>query len=181
MDAETFDRVVRRFAAVGSRRRLVGAAVAGLAAGGLVAAWRRGPSVLAQDGEAGATPVVPLPEMVGPLDVMSPCTDFILAGGPYPTDPLQVDDDLAVFLNDAPIFVDEDGSTNILAPIAFQATQGDLLTVVARDLASCRKIGPLWLHCVTTNEARFLSAGVDDGCVPDRPVPADFFQESWAI
>jgi len=109
------------------------------------------------------------------------CEQWLLAGGPSPFDPIHVDDDLAVLLNDQTIFEDADNLTNILAPLPFGAKNGDQLTVVARDVGSCRKIGALWLHCAAGGEPRFLTAGFDDGCDPERVAPENFYRESWRI
>lgn len=134
-------------------------------------------------GDAGSTaPEADLPvNPAAPTPEPGTCTGFVLAGGPDATEPIHVDDDL-LLLNDAPIFVDEDGGTNVLAPIPFQAAAGDRLTVVARDTAACgRQIGALWLHCADGGEPRFLSAGQNLGCDEAAQVPENFYRDSWWI
>lgn len=150
-------------------------------AGGFVAVAGRGGSTLVALDDPAATPVPPVDATAAPSDDGA-CTQFILAGGPSPSDPIQVDDDLTVYLNDTPIFQDSDGVTNIMPPFPFQAGEGDQLTVAARDAQACgRKIGALWLHCADGGDPRFLTGGQDDGCDPDRPVPENFYRESWRI
>jgi hypothetical protein len=167
-----------------SRRRVVKLLVAGLAGGMVLTAGRRGATLVAQEAIPAGSPVPQPPSAPAPAPaaVPSTCTNYVLSGGPSPGDPIHVDDDLTVLVNDAPIFVDRDGELNVFAPIHFQATPGDQLTVVARDAATCgRKIGALWLHCADGGEPRFLTGGQDLGCNPDRLVPENFYRESWRI
>lgn len=183
MDTDTFDRLARRLAAAGSRRRFVGLAAAlVVAAGRAGAAAAQEATPAARPGvAAGTTPIQALPEMVGPFDGLGACDRYLLAGGPFPTDPVHIDDDLGVFVNDAPVFEDDDDTVNVMAPIPFLANPGDTLTVVARDEGVCRKIGALWLHCPSTGKTKFLFGGRDDGCDPARPAPEVFFTQTWTI
>ena len=178
MDAPVFDTVTRAYARA-SRRHAIKLLAASLAGGLAVAAGRRNASLVAQDDMPAATPVPQPP----PAPASSAtCTHYVLSGGPTPADPIHVDDDLSILLNDAPIFTDRDGQPNVLAPVHFQATSGDQLTVVARDAAACgRKIEALWLHCADGGEPRFLTGGQNLGCDLDRPVPENFYRESWRI
>lgn len=180
MNPEAFDRLARALGMAVSRRRALGLVGAAVGGGLLAGAGRGGSGLLAQESVSIATPV-PVP--TAPVEVpMNQCTDFVLSGGPSVDDPIAVDDDLTVYLNDHEIFQDHDGTISILPPIPFQADNGDRLTVVARDVAACgRSIGPLWLHCADGAGSRFLTGGTDDGCIEDSPVPANFYRESWRI
>ena len=152
---------------------------AGLTGGAVLAAGRR-TTLLAQELAPPGTPVAE-PTPAAPA-APATCTHFVLSGGPTPDDPIHVDDDLTVSVNDAAVFVDRNGVPDVLAPVHFQAAPGDRLTVVARDAAACgRKIGALWLHCADGGEGRLLTEGRDRGCDPERPVPEAFYEESWRI
>jgi hypothetical protein len=197
-DAFEFERLARAGAGV-SRRRALGVVALAIAGGFAVPAiGRNGPAgaqtappagspVADASGESGvgtAEPTVPAvaPTPAVPAVPAGYCTQFVLAGGPTPADPIHVDDDLVVFVNDLPIFQDRDGGANVLPPVVFQASPGDKLTIVARDVQACgRKIGPLWLHCAQGGEPRFLTAGEDTGCNPERELPRTFYRESWEL
>lgn len=74
--------------------------------------------------------------------------DYVISGGiegiyTYYT----VDDDITVYLNGSPIFVDADGANNQHAPIPLEASPGDTLNIVATDtMAWNRELGALFLH-----------------------------------
>lgn len=137
---------------------------------------------VAGDGGSSAPEAEPPVASLEPTPEPDTCTGFVLAGGPDATDPIHVDDDFLLLLNETPIFVDEDGGTNVLAPIAFQAAAGDRLTVVARDATACgRQLGALWLHCAAGGEPRFLTAGLLLGCDETAQVPQNFYRDSWRI
>jgi len=190
MNPRAFDELARSTAGRGSRRRLL-ALFGAAAAGGLaLPLTRQANPARSQDVSAPATPVVDdsgaggsgeEPVAVDPDFNIRRCDQWILSGGPSPSDPIHIDDELTVLLNEDPIFEDRDGTANVLPALPFGAQHGDQLTVVARDLGSCRKIGPLWLHCAQGGEARFLSGGFDQGCDPERPAPDNFYRESWRI
>lgn len=176
----------RALAGRACRRRTLALVGAAVAAGLGAPLLRRGSPAGGQEA-APATPVVAADTGAeGPVAEaeaydLRTCEQWLLAGGPAPSDPIEVDDDLTVYLNDRPIFEDADGTTNIFSPLPFGASNGDQLTVVARDQGSCRKISALWLHCTTGGEPRFLTGGFDDGCDPDRAAPENFYRESWRI
>jgi hypothetical protein len=113
------------------------------------------------------------------------CTEFILSGGASPSETIGVDDDLTVYLNGAPIFVNDDGVATELPPIRFPAQHGDLLRVVATDVDPyCRGIDPLYLHCAPTGAVQVLDAdGQSDGCqFPiTRPPNFVFYDQTFAI
>lgn len=172
MNDSSFDRMTWAIGQAVSRRRMLGVVAAAVAAGFMSGAGRRSATLGAQEGVPAATPVVG----------SGLCMQYIISGGPLPTDAIHVDDDLTVLLNDHVIFQDSDGLPGVMPPILFQAENGDQLTVVARDEAACgRKIGSLWLHCATGGTPRFLTAGQDDGCVEERAVPQNFYRESWRV
>jgi hypothetical protein len=187
MDAFDIERLTRACAGV-SRRRAFGLALLAIAGGFAVPAARRGAPAGAQSATPVSSPAVeptPIPTEPPPPPPSVPtgfCTQFVLSGGPTPADPIHIDDDLIVFVNDLPIFQDRDGAAGVLAPVAFQASPGDELTIVGRDVQPCgRKIGPLWLHCAQGGEPRFLTAGEDTGCNPERDLPHNFYRESWEL
>jgi hypothetical protein len=193
MHPNTFDELARSLGRPAPRRRLL-ALLGASAAGGLAVSTLRSGLPVAGQELAPASPATPVVDDAGALDGVSAgaegpvdavdlqvCEQWLLAGGPVSTDPIHVDDDLTVYVNDHAIFEDADGLTNIFAPIPFGAKNGDQLTVAARDLGSCRKISALWLHCAAGGEPRFLTAGFDDGCDPERGAPENFYRESWRI
>lgn len=192
MHPETFDGLARSVQKRLPRRRgllLLGAGAAGALLGSLsrerttVRSQEPFPAtpVSVETGGAAEEATATEPIDDGEAFDVRTCEQWILSGGVSPADPIHVDDDLTVLLNDQVIFGDADGSTNIFAPIPFGAKNGDQLTAVARDQGSCRKIGALWLHCAAGGEARFLTAGFDDGCDPDRAAPENFYREAWRI
>lgn len=188
MDPVAFDAIARSFTERTPRRRALSIFGAAVAAGLGAPLLRRGIPADGQETIA-ATPVIATdtdagtvdPPTEAGLDDLRTCEQWLLTGGPSLDTPIEVDDDLTVYLNDHPIFEDADGTTNIFSQLPFGARNGDQLTVVARDQGSCRKIGALWLHCVTGGEPRFLTGGLDDGCDPDRAAPENFYRESWRI
>lgn len=192
MHPEAFDDLTRSLRGRASRRGVLGS-LGALSIGGVaLPALRRGMTVRGQEvlpgtpiavdsGGAATDGIVDEPAAdQSPYDVRL-CEQWILSGGVSPVDPIHIDDDLTLYLNDHAIFEDADGLTNIFDPIPFGAKNGDQLTAVARDQGSCRKIGALWLHCAFGGEPRFLTGGIDDGCDPVRAAPANFYRESWRI
>lgn len=92
--------------------------------------------------------------------------NFILSGGPNPTDNFCVDDDIYVYLNGELIYADIDprrASCNN-QPVSFAASRGEELRVTGVDSRGiCRSMGPLWLHYGNQNMELF--AGRNDGCL----------------
>jgi hypothetical protein len=116
--------------------------------------------------------------------------DVVLSGGPSPTDPLDVDDDLAIVLSKVEaagrlrvrqaLLEDADQRASSLAPIPFQARNGDELTIVAEDAGGCRALGPLYLHRPYDGAVQVVTpAGVHSDCA-DQPAGA-FFRETVRI
>ena len=147
MNGPTFDRVSRGLAAGASRRtvlRLLGGGVAS----GLLA--------LARLDSAAA---------YGPG-----CRNFILSGGPDPTDDIIVDDDYRVLRNGVVIFKDADGGPTTLVPIAIKARVGDTLIIRAKDVQNdCYELSPLYLHCADGGSARRIHKGVPKKCPITAP------------
>jgi len=164
MDNAVFDAAVRRCSTAGSRRaalRLIGGALAGGVVG---AVGRNAPGVAAYPNS---------------------CRRFILSGGPNRKREIDVDDDLAVYVNDRRIFNDRDGVIGIglepIEPIGFRARVGDRIRIVARDgEGPCRSLSSLWLHCRDGGDGRRLTRGVRETCRPNRR-PGVFFDETFRI
>lgn len=112
----------------------------------------------------------------GQCESVQTCTAFILSGGPSPDETIGVDDDLTLYLNGTPIFINDDGFASELPPIYFSAQNGDELRVVATDVDPfCRGIDPLYLHCAATGAVQVLDAdGQSDGCVTPGTRPPNF-------
>ena len=158
MDGQAFDNVARALATGASRRRAL-RLLGGLGAAALAVAGRR---------SADAYP--------------SSCTSFILSGGPDPDDQICVDDALRVRVNGVVIYRDPDNVASCVSPIAFNASTGSTLRVIARDvIANCRSLSPLYLHCATGGKSRFLHRGVPAFCVQSGWEAGVFYNRSFII
>lgn len=148
MDGARFDAVTRRLAEGSSRRRalrLLGGAVAAALVGGRTAA-----ETDAQDPREGR---------------LARCRDFVLSGGPLATEPIEVDDNLFVYVNKELVFGNRADRAGAVAPIAFGAKRGDKIKIVARDVITpCRQLDPLYLHCASGGAPRRLFRGVAQDC-----------------
>ena len=105
---------------------------------------------------------------LGPAPAMAqgtPCPfgALTLSGGPSPSQPIGVDDDLEVRLNETTIFNDTNLESNQHPPIGFTANAGDQLRVIVRNNLG---FGPgsgrdaLYLHCNATGEYHALAPAV---------------------
>ena len=113
----------------------------------------------------GACTVPPPPDKTEPVV----CTTWILSGGPDPTTPIVVDDDLTMAVNGKTILEDANGQASTHSPVVFAAQVGNELAVGAWDeVPTCRSLSPLWLHCATSGQKRQLFAGNNDGCAAGR-------------
>jgi hypothetical protein len=162
MDGSRFDELARTLVGRSTRRTTMKAA-GGIVAGGIMTALGFGKSRAYND----------------------KCERFILSGGNKPTKVIDVDDDLAVYLNGERIFNDHDGIIGInlepIDPIKFRAQVGDKLRIVAKDgEGPCRSLSALWLHCRDGGEPVRLTRGVEESCDPDRP-PRKFFDDTFKI
>ena len=109
------------------------------------------------------------------------CTSWILSGGPDPTTPIAVDDDLTMAVNGKTILEDANGQASTHPPVVFTAQVGNELAVGAWDeIPTCRSLSPLWLHCVATGQKRQLFAGNNDGCASGRK-KGYFINERYTI
>ncbi len=107
--------------------------------------------------------------------------ELVLSGGPDPTDPLWVHDDLSVFLNTNAILVDDnEHSDEDLGTVSFTAKNRDRLRVVARDLhTGCRSRSPLYLHSTSDGTSHRLAPEIND-CT-GKPAPAVFDDKTFDI
>jgi hypothetical protein len=92
---------------------------------------------------------------------------FVLSGGPSPTDPLGVDDDLNVHLNGTSIREDstpgEANGNN--PPVEFVAKNGDELRIEAVNAAApCHQRSPLYLHRVSDGAVQVIDQNEIRSC-----------------
>ncbi|MCP4921495.1 MAG: choice-of-anchor D domain-containing protein [Proteobacteria bacterium] len=116
--------------------------------------------------------------------------EYVLSGGDSIFDHWSVDDDVVITLNGTAILTDTDGSKSSHAPLAFEASVGDTLRIVATDNNFCEKnLDALVLHWGTEvsqelNSAVCVSSCPEDACYdPDYagPWPNEFVDESFVI
>jgi hypothetical protein len=109
------------------------------------------------------------------------CVELVLSGGPDPTDPLWVDDDLSVFLNTNAILVDDnEHADEDLGTVSFTAKNRDRLRVVARDVhTGCRSRSPLYLHSTSDGTLHLLAPEIIDRT--GKPAPAVFYDKTFDI
>jgi hypothetical protein len=107
--------------------------------------------------------------------------ELVLSGGPDPTDPLWVDDDLSVFLNKNAILVDDnEHADEDLGTVSFTAKNRARLRVVARDVhTGCRSRSPLYLHSTSDGTSHLLAPEIND-CT-GKPAPAVFYDKTFDI
>jgi hypothetical protein len=107
--------------------------------------------------------------------------ELVLSGGPDPTDPLWVDDDLSVFLNTKAILVDDnEHSDEDLGTVSFTAKNRARLRVVARDVhTGCRSRSPLYLHSTSDGTSHRLAPEINE-CT-GKPAPAVFYDKTFDI
>ena len=107
------------------------------------------------------------------------CKKFILSGGPAASEPIEVDDNLFVYVNGKKVFGDR--LAGALPPVTFRARVGDKLKIVAEDVKpTYYQLDPLYLHCATGGEARRLTRGVAKTGPQNRAVGI-FFKETYKI
>jgi hypothetical protein len=112
------------------------------------------------------------------------CADAILSGGPSPSEPVCVDDDIQVYLNGAPIFIDDDHFAQCWPPISVGlVNNGDQLRVAAIDsFGVCHGLSPLYLHCPSTGDSQTLDAeGVPGVCDGAPPSDTPFYDKTFTI
>jgi hypothetical protein len=130
-------------------------------------------------------------DVSGEVRCVTAPSDLVLSGGPSAADLLGVDDDLSIVLSkvEGPsgrlrvrqsLLEDADQRARSLAPIPFQARNGDDLVIVARNAGGCRALSPLYLHRPYDGAVQVVSpAGVRSDCA-DQPA-GEFFRETVRI
>ena len=107
------------------------------------------------------------------------CKKFILSSGPTSSEPIEIDDNLFVYVNGKKVFGDR--LAGVLPPITFRAKVGDKLKIVAEDVKpSYYQLDPLYLHCATGGDARRLTRGVAR-TGPQNRAAGIFFKETYKI
>jgi hypothetical protein len=179
VERSQFDCLAKTIATAGSRRRVIAAALggalalAGITSSGAAARCRNDGVVCSKNADCCGGNC--LASKSG-RRVCCSCSSYVLAGGPSITDHIEVDDDLTVKLNGAPIFVDTDGNYTVANPISFTAKPGDQLEVIATNVvAGGWGLSPLYLFCEDCGTSQVLDpAGVafeyyhDSGVFYDR-------------
>jgi hypothetical protein len=127
-------------------------------------------------------------EFTKPFQLRS--TQYILSGGPKPTDLIFVDDDLEVYQEKAKLFVDDDHVRTTEnrgkqparykgEPIVLVLDASKKLRIVAIDCGPTEAIiGQLWLHR-WDGARKKLTDGVSLNSPPN--LPAVFFEESYSL
>jgi hypothetical protein len=114
---------------------------------------------------------------------------YVLSGGPEPTDPIVIDDDLELLLGGEKLFIDDDhvragdgrgvGCTYNGEPILLRLPAGAALRVRALDCAPTEAIlGALWLHRWDGAKRR-LTGGVKERSNP--ALPHVFFEAEFQV
>lgn len=114
---------------------------------------------------------------------------YVLSGGPKPTDVLLVDDDLTVSQGDTELFVDDDRvqSTQTRGklaaryqgwPVLLVLDPAKKLRVVATDFGDEAALGALWLHR-WDGARKKLTAGTS--AASSANLPHKFFDESFSL
>lgn len=115
---------------------------------------------------------------------------YTISGGSSIFDYIFVDDDLSIYVNGVEVYGDTNKTKSTLAPIEFEAMQGDDIRVVATDVNQCTMtLDALTLHWGTgksqsLNQAVCRSACPTDACYDpsyNGPWPGIFFDETYTI
>jgi hypothetical protein len=102
----------------------------------------------------------------------------VLTGGDE-NDPIEVDDDLELFLNGSSFFNDNDEFAGPLSPVEFRASRGDELRVVASNsdfFGGAESLSPLNLFC--DGQEQQLDNGFGPSSGPNGEV---FYDETFTI
>lgn len=111
---------------------------------------------------------------------------FVLSGGPNPTDRITVDDDLEVWSGEAKLFIDDDGLSSLNSrgkqaavyqgfPIVVVADPAKKLRVRAKGASSpAGALGEVWLHRVDGAKVK-LTGGVK------KAAEGPFFDEQYDL
>jgi hypothetical protein len=129
----------------------------------------------------GACPTTPKPDPK-PQPQPTTCENWILSGGPSPSDMINVDDDLRITANGVIIINDNDFKASQIAPKVFNAPSGSFLQIRAIDQAGpCRSLSPLWVHCIATGQKKEIYSGVANDCVAGRGATGIFVDGTFQI
>ncbi len=117
--------------------------------------------------------------------------DYVISGGDTIYHYFAVDDDITIYLNGSPIYVDADGGDNQHAPIPLEAAPGDTLRIVATDnIAWNRVLEGLFLHLnegnIQTLNDPYAGSGVEgdpnyDANYDIDELPYVFLDEEYVI
>jgi len=87
--------------------------------------------------------------------------EFVISGGTSSTQPINVDDDLTVYVNGSIQFQDWQTSKHEVNPISLALVHGDTLRIVARDTEGGHiELSPIYLRNKTTGELIQIHPGV---------------------
>jgi hypothetical protein len=124
------------------------------------------------------------PQMISPANVITQTSEanFILCRDAHAGSPIDVDDQVFVYLNGALLYQSPDTTSGAEAFISFYAETGDTLQVKAFDYYGYgRGISPLWLYHIPTGQSVKLSDGYDGSFYWPWPSQEWFFDESYTI
>ena len=116
--------------------------------------------------------------------------EYTISGGDSAYHYFMIDDDITLYLNDVPFFVDTDGNQNLHPPVAVTAAVGDVLRIEAVDHVACTKaLDGLYLHLNESNVQLlndFLSVSACDDHEDydeayEGPWPNTFLDEQYVI
>lgn len=115
---------------------------------------------------------------------------YTISGGDSVFDWFSVDDDITISVNGVEIFEDSNHTSDTLAPVEFEASAGDVITIRASDINSCDLyLDPLQLHW-GTGESQALNVSQCQSSCPDHacytgdyngPWPNVFLEEDYTI
>jgi RHS repeat-associated protein len=107
---------------------------------------------------------------------------WILSGGPDPSTPMGVDDELYVYLNGTLIFQSPDHYAGPEPYVEFGARSGDRLQVKAFDYFGFgRGLTPLWLYHTPSGKSFKISDGYDGSFFWPWPAREWFFDQTFTI
>lgn len=115
------------------------------------------------------------------VDVLDPdeLTSFVISGGADPNAPIGVDDDLRIEVDGLVVLDDVNTTVDNHAPVAFEATLGSEIRVVATDQQFCTaSMVPLVLHASLGGQQP-LSPDVCRSACPGTPCFDETFVGPW--
>ncbi|MEM6925886.1 MAG: choice-of-anchor D domain-containing protein [Myxococcota bacterium] len=123
------------------------------------------------------------------LDLDEP-TRFVISGGPSPSDPFTIDDDVRIEVDGVTVFEDANTLLDTHAPVAFDAFRSSEIRIVLTDQQFCKaESDALILHAQLGGEQPLnpeicVSACENDPCfdpVFDGPWPSVYLDERYII